>query len=96
MIYRADNKTWIGRSLVHDEKYRFNCFLFFWFPTRCPEPTLELRLNPDRALQGPFGGGAPNKIFSIPRARTRDLWLRVKHSHQCTTTHVGQANYIIK
>ncbi|KAG5612671.1 hypothetical protein H5410_023952 [Solanum commersonii] len=35
-----------------------------------PTPILEIRLNPDRALPVPFGGGAPNKIFSIPRSRT--------------------------
>lgn len=41
----------------------------FWFHIRCLKCTLELRLNPDRTLQGPLGGSAPNKIFSILRAR---------------------------
>lgn len=74
---------------------KFPKVFFFLFFTRCSEPTLELRLNLDRALQGPFGGGVPNMIFSISRARTRNLWLRVKHSHQCTTIHVDKCPKIL-
>ncbi|KAG5609412.1 hypothetical protein H5410_020693 [Solanum commersonii] len=39
-----------------------------WLTERL-EPALDPRLNSNCTLQGPFGGEAPNWIFSIPRAR---------------------------
>lgn len=39
----------------------------------CLESTLDLRLNLDHSLQGLFDGGAPNIIFSIPKARTQNI-----------------------
>ncbi|XP_055817122.1 uncharacterized protein LOC129886451 isoform X2 [Solanum dulcamara] len=50
---------------------------------------IGVRRHAGMQAEGPFGGGASNIIFSIPRARTREFWLRVKQSHHCTTAHVG-------
>lgn len=62
---------------------------FFGFLPGIQSPQ-SFRLNSDRALQGPFGGGAPNKIFfhfqgSNPKSET---------PHQCIITHVSYSHII--
>lgn len=63
---------------------------FFFGGVFCPifEAHIGAQTKFKSSTASPYGGGARNIIFSTFRAQTRNILLRVNHSHQCTTTHV--------
>ena len=58
---------------MEKRKEWYSCF-FLVFNLVFVAPILKLRLNSERALEGPSGGGTLNMNFFIPRVRTRDAW----------------------